>query len=1160
MLSDPKKLKTRRGHGFLVSWKDKLRVGSEAEALALAKRLLEDDRNVEEFRRALGRPSAPEAELEEWLVTGLFGGGLAAIRTSPRVPLMDPPEVTDLSTLVRRNEKNVVGPATTWFEVAVLDEHGRPLPDVGLTIEVGGTREALRTDDRGTARHSDAELSFARVRFSESKGLAATLEERWSTPDEGPWMDTASLGQHTALGYADPLPMLALESATTHTVVFQPRVSRARLAGLLFDTNKAFLLPSALQHITSLRALYDEHPESSLLIVGHTDTTGDPSFNDPLSVERARAVAAFLTDDVEAWLRYYEPQTSWEMRWGEGEDAHMRSAVFLARAEQPGEDSVRHFQHTRGLVVDGVAGSQTRRALIEEYMSADGTTLPPGVVPVIHGCGENFPLREEDMAGFEESAPVDGVGGRRVELYFFDAPLPLLPPPPGLNSGPDAREYPTWRARARHCRDFVATHSNAVAVHVTNERSGEPLSGARVLLMRQAGLDGVAVTEPLGGETDNYGVMVFQNVVAGTYEVNVAHTSFVGHAVAHEVGPADPPKVVSAPLRTAVGSLSLEVKNLHTLAPVVGADVRLEGPQTALVLTDASGAAVFESLAEGEYALQATAVGFDLLSTSVEVHADEEAALEVLLTSEEATTGRLAVLVVGPDGQSVPGAHLRLNATSLQEATTDTAGAAEFGTVPIGTLMLETSAPWFAFKAIEVSVEAGQTTTVTINLSELRITLEGVVFYNRTWNYNDETKPFGPLEEVLPGAKVQLRIKPAGAGALTIHDTSHLDEHGAFSFDKVPRCDAVEVRVFLEHAGGKVTAFVGDTTVVNKPDFALHPNLPAWHQFALSTAQLKRMDGSAATVHLGKLELTEPRFVDMCDAYKSVWFGHAAIKRLTGDDLPYCEIRYPAALNSSHLAGKIHLEKDDLKNRDVILHEYGHFIVGKKLPSLPKMGYAYDDGSGTSATGHSRSSKEHYESSWAEGLATFLSCAMSDDPHYHNGYGVPVNYHLDTDNTQIGPHAEGSIQEALWEAYKGQGLPFKSMWAALTNTAKHTVSTVVLYHKNWAALGIVGLPKLTAALRKFNIEYVYEYPDGNARFKAVAAPKGFSASAKTFRTVDELYAAFGKPTGGTKVEYLEEFYNRNKKLNPSALGSGSTHAAPKVIVGNSYIVPRRVKL
>ncbi len=89
---------------------------------------------------------------------------------------------------------------------------------------------------------------------------------------------------------------------------------------------------------------------------------------------------------------------------------------------------------------------------------------------------------------------------------------------------------------------------------------------------------------------------------------------------------------------------------------------------------------------------------------------------------------------------------------------------------------------------------------------------------------------------------------------------------------------------------------------------------------------------------------------------------------------------------------------------------------------------------------------------------------------------------------------------------------------------------------------------------RFNIEYLDEYPDGNARFKAVAAaPKGFSVSAKTFRTIDELHAAFGKPTGGTKAEYLEESYKRNKKLNPSALGSGSTHAAPNVIVGNSYL-------
>jgi len=73
-----------------------------------------------------------------------------------------------------------------------------------------------------------------------------------------------------------------------------------RLVGAFFDTNKCFLLPSAMTGIRKLVAVYDKHPKGEMLIVGHTDTSGDPSYNDPLSLERAEAVKAYLTDDVDA--------------------------------------------------------------------------------------------------------------------------------------------------------------------------------------------------------------------------------------------------------------------------------------------------------------------------------------------------------------------------------------------------------------------------------------------------------------------------------------------------------------------------------------------------------------------------------------------------------------------------------------------------------------------------------------------------------------------------------------------------------------------------------------------------------------------------------------------------------------------------------------------
>jgi peptidoglycan hydrolase-like protein with peptidoglycan-binding domain len=115
------------------------------------------------------------------------------------------------------------------------------------------------------------------------------------------------------------------------------------------------------------------------------------------------------------------------------------------------EDPVRWFQRTRKLKVDGIAGKQTRQALIAEYMSLDGASLRDFVGEIdatAHGCGENFPL--DDDGKELDRAPADGKPDpidRRVELFFFDNEFGITPPPPGSNSKPGSKEYPLWRKR-----------------------------------------------------------------------------------------------------------------------------------------------------------------------------------------------------------------------------------------------------------------------------------------------------------------------------------------------------------------------------------------------------------------------------------------------------------------------------------------------------------------------------------------------------------------------------------------------------------------------------------------------------------------------------------------------------------------------------------------
>ena len=130
----------------------------------------------------------------------------------------------------------------------------------------------------------------------------------------------------------------------------------------------AFDAEKMLNGVRGLRSYYEDHLGLEVLVTGHTDTIGDAGYNEGLAAERAIAVAAFLTDDVDAWLGYYGSAKRSKL-WGTREDQYM-----LAALPEGGEP-----YYVGG--IDGVPGPATTEA-VRRFQREHGLDDRPGS---IHG-------------------------------------------------------------------------------------------------------------------------------------------------------------------------------------------------------------------------------------------------------------------------------------------------------------------------------------------------------------------------------------------------------------------------------------------------------------------------------------------------------------------------------------------------------------------------------------------------------------------------------------------------------------------------------------------------------------------------------------------------------------------------------------------------------
>lgn len=344
------------------------------------------------------------------------------------------------------------------------------------------------------------------------------------------------------------------------TVVVEDALTCIRMQGMLFDTNKSFLLPSAMIGIRKVVKVYEENPGGEMVVAGHTDRVADPAYNDVLSLERAKSVVAFLKDDVEAWMKFYGQGVSEKKRWGDPESLMMIRSLPGMPQDLSDEDTIRRFQEENKdrfdlgePPVDGICGEKTRRAVITRYMGHDGTSLPASIRVLAHGCGEHFPLDKTP------GAPEENAKDRRVEVFAF--PEKITPEPKKQNSGPKDPEYPAWNDAVVRLID--ASKVGEALKLVFQDPLGEPAANRKVSIT----LPGRAAQEMNTGEA---GEIAFDEVLEGPVTIAL---------VPDPEAPAPPPDAAPA---KAGGNGELELKNADSGVVLTRGTVKVIVPKDTL--------------------------------------------------------------------------------------------------------------------------------------------------------------------------------------------------------------------------------------------------------------------------------------------------------------------------------------------------------------------------------------------------------------------------------------------------------------------------------------------------------------------------------------------------------------------------------------------------
>ncbi|HXN30320.1 MAG TPA: OmpA family protein, partial [Polyangiaceae bacterium] len=417
------------------------------ESLEGLQRLLRD-RDDSEVRRVLSEAfgalggslstaradigSRPEEAVFRWLESEARTGRLV-VRSlvRPRAQGEIPPPVAP--PLPPRAVKK----KPTWFSLTVLDEVGRAVDGIDVTLTAAGDPLVVNTSGAGVARLDDIEgVSTVNAVLASFPAVRDKLKARWKTPRT----PNIPRGDNVVVRALDAaLDPVSLRAETPATLVLTPFFQCNEIPGSHFEFGRSFVRSDALDVLAGIAEQLTGDATLKAMIFGHTDRAGSEALNKELSERRGKALYALFTQDSGAWEELFSGTAdgaNWKEKWDVEEVQHMLNALGVTDDDGNALDedglrgpstiqAIHRFQsghypdcpaEQAPLPASTELGADGRKELFLAYAKRvsrkpldPGRFVPIGGSPFM-GCGEYNPL----------SLSVQDAESRRAVVFVLD--------------------------------------------------------------------------------------------------------------------------------------------------------------------------------------------------------------------------------------------------------------------------------------------------------------------------------------------------------------------------------------------------------------------------------------------------------------------------------------------------------------------------------------------------------------------------------------------------------------------------------------------------------------------------------------------------------------------------------------------------------------------